>query len=85
MAAKVNIFIREDGIIQFIHSDELAPLFQEGKASIRRASSVEPTEDGQWMADLKPVGGPVLGPFTLRRDALAAEVDWIERNVLGAR
>jgi hypothetical protein len=24
-----------------------------------------------------------LGPFPLRGDAIAAEVDWIERNVIG--
>ena len=27
----------------------------------------------EWIADLHPAGGPVLGPFPLRSDALAAE------------
>ena len=39
-----------------------------------------PTDDGQWTADLSAVSGPVLGPFPLRSDALAAEVDWIESH-----
>jgi hypothetical protein len=32
---------------------------------------------------MSPVGGPVLGPFRLRRDALAAEVAWLERKLEG--
>jgi len=31
-----------------------------------------------WAADLAPVGGPVLGPFARRADALAAEVAWLK-------
>lgn len=38
----------------------------------RRASHVEPAPGG-WTADMTPVGGPVLGPVPLRRDALALE------------
>ena len=78
------INISPTGTVSMIHSDDLAGLLTEGKATIRRASAVEPTDDGQWTADLKPVSGPILGPFTLRREALAAEVAWIEQHVLGA-
>lgn len=38
----------------------------------------------RWQADLALCGGPVLGPFTRRADALAAEVAWIETHILGA-
>ena len=64
-----------------IYSDDL-PLAQIGKLKITRASHVEPREDGQWIADLSPVNGPVLGPFVCRSDALAAEVDWLRMNWL---
>ena len=42
-----------------------------------------PTRDGRWHADLRPVGGPVLGPFDRRSEALAAEVAWLEEHWLG--
>ena len=35
--------------------------------------------DGAWTADLSPVNGPVLGPYTRRSEALAAEIAWLER------
>ena len=53
-----------------------------GKVSIRRAASVEPDPSGRWWADMKPVGGPLLGPFGRRSEALAAEVRWLEENRL---
>ena len=60
--------------------DECLDLSALGRLTIRRASHVEPTAEGQWTADLSEVSGPVLGPFGLRSDALAAEVDWIESH-----
>ena len=50
--------------------------------TIQRGSHVEPNERGQWLADLAPVGGPVLGPFRLRSEALEAERDWLEQHWL---
>ncbi len=52
-----------------------------GKVQIARASHVEPDAAGNWLADLAPVGGPVLGPFTRRNDAIAAEQGWLNRNL----
>ena len=52
------------------------PLAKLGAVSIARASLVEPGPDG-WYADLSPVAGPLLGPFALRAEALAAEVKWL--------
>ena len=53
-----------------------------GRLEIQRGSHVEPTDDGQWTADLSPVAGPVLGPFPSRSLALDAEREWLERNWL---
>lgn len=72
----------EQGRLTFIYSDELAELFGLGKSETKRASHVEPAGDNQWTADMAPVGGPVLGPFNCRQDALDAEHVWIETNVL---
>src|SRR5579859_5771557 len=52
-----------------------------GVLAIRRASHVEP-EGQSWFADLSPVGGPRLGPFARRSQALDAEEDWLLRNWL---
>jgi hypothetical protein len=49
-----------------------------GSLSIRRASYVEPDENGQWWADLSPVNGPRLGPFARRSEALDAEAAWLK-------
>jgi hypothetical protein len=55
-----------------------------GELTIRRASHVEPDGEGRWWADLSPVDGPSLGPFTLRSQALNAERVWLEAHRLGA-
>lgn len=62
--------------------DEALPLASLGALTIQRASHVEPSEDGQWMADLTPVDGPILGPFDCRSEALAAEVAWLKTHWL---
>ena len=72
--------------IRFVYLDELKDLLDMGKSTIKRASHVEPIEtDGQimWQADISPIGGPKLGPFPLRKDALDAEIKWIEEHGLG--
>ena len=48
-----------------------------GEPTIRRASHVEPDDQGCWWADLGPVAGPRLGPYPLRSQALQAEADWL--------
>lgn len=57
--------------------DEAIDLHSLGRIAVRRASHVEPTNEGRWTADMEPVGGPVLGPFTRRSDALTAEQQWL--------
>jgi len=53
-----------------------------GSLKIRRGSHVEPSVDGKWTADLAPVNGPVLGPFSSRSAALAAEYKWLREHWL---
>ena len=78
MATKHRILISPDGRrLRFIHDDSLAGLLAAGRPRIARASNVEPTPEGQWEADLSPVGGPCLGPFPLRAEALSAEREWL--------
>lgn len=77
------IEISPDGDISFIYKDELRGLMTIGKSTVKRASDVEPTAEGEWTADLTRVGGPILGPFKFREDALAAEVAWLETHSFG--
>ena len=79
---KHKIFIGQDGLLKFIYDDDLLPLLQLGTASVTRASHVEPSRN-TWSADLSPSGGPVLGPFARRADALQAEVTWLHDQFQG--
>jgi hypothetical protein len=60
--------------------DEVIDLTALGRLTIRRASQVEPDDTGRWWADLAPVGGPRVGPFVLRSEALTAERAWLEAH-----
>lgn len=79
------IAVDENGCLQFIYDDALAFLLRgsDRTASVKRASHVEPNEQGKWTADMSPVGGPVLGPFDFRQEALTAETDWLMENYIG--
>ena len=61
---------------------ETIDLAQIGRLTISRVSHVEPDEAGRWFADLAPVGGPNLGPFQQRSDALNAEAEWLDGHWL---
>jgi hypothetical protein len=69
------------GLIRTIY-DEQIDLAEFGHAVITRASHLEPDTDGRWRADLSPVGGPLLGPFDRRSQALEAERAWLETHWL---
>ena len=74
------LVIDQSGNCLAIYDDAWA-FTQLGKVNISRASHVEPDAAGNWLADLSPVGGPVLGPFRQRSDALEAERAWLNRNL----
>ena len=77
----MQLVITPTGRVRCLYGEEL-DLHQLGRLTIRRGSHVEPTETGQWTADLSPVGGPVLGPFPSRSAALGAERHWLEEQWL---
>lgn len=77
----MQLLITPSGAVRCLY-DEALDLTLLGQLSIRRASHVEPNAAGGWRADLSPVGGPVLGPFARRSQALSAEQAWLEANWL---
>jgi hypothetical protein len=76
------LFVDPHGVARCIYGEaiDLACL---GAMTIQRASHVEPDDAGLWHADLSPVGGPTLGPFSKRSEALAAEQRWLEKFLSG--
>ena len=77
----MDLVVAPDGTARAIYSEaiDLAAL---GRSTIARASHVEPDRDGRWHADLRPMLGPVLGPFGRRSEALEAELTWLEAHWL---
>jgi hypothetical protein len=77
----MQLIVGPSGRVRAIYS-ELIDLDTLGRPAISRASHVEPDDEGRWHADLRPVGGPVLGPYPLRSQALEVEVAWLEAHWL---
>ena len=77
----MQLVIDPHGMVRVVY-DEMIDLAAFGPLQISRGSHVEPTADGRWTADLSVVGGPQLGPFTLRSEALFAERAWLDGHWL---
>ena len=77
----IELLMTTHGIVRAIYT-EVIPIQVLGQVQIQRASHVEPDAAGRWWADLSPSGGPYLGPFTYRSEALQAEHDWLTQHVL---
>lgn len=77
----MELLVQPDGDVRCLYAEDV-PLHALGRLSITRGSHVEPTGDGRWTADLAPVGGPTLGPFVWRSEALQAERQWLVTNWL---
>jgi hypothetical protein len=72
----MELVVGAGGDIRCIY-DEALDLREIGQLQITRASHVEPDQDGNWWADMGPSGGPMLGPFDSRSEALVAERGWL--------
>jgi len=77
----IELVIDPDGNARCIYAEDI-DLAALGEVGVVRASHCEPDEHGRWWADLAPVNGPKLGPFTKRSEALSAEVAWLRRHWL---
>lgn len=76
MTSAMELVVDAGGDVRCIY-DEVLDLREIGTLKITRASHVEPDRDGFWWADMGPSGGPVLGPFRNRTEALGAEREWL--------
>ena len=74
----MELVIGLGGQVRCVYGEEL-DLTVFGELTIRRASHVEPDDQGRWWADLTPVAGPKLGPFDRRSAALEAELTWLKQ------
>ena len=77
----MHLIISPDGGVSCVYGETI-DLAELGRLTISRGSYVEPDEEGRWFADLSPVGGPQLGPFPHRSDALVAEAAWLDAHWL---
>ena len=77
----MQLVVQPDGSLRCVYGEAI-DLHALGDLNISRGSHVEPDTSGQWFADLSPVAGPRLGPFSNRSDALAAEVEWLTASWL---
>ena len=77
------MIITPGGVVRAIYGEEI-PLSTLGAMTITRASHVEPTPEGTWRVDLALVGGPSLGPYGQRSEALAVEVAWLLEHQIPA-
>jgi hypothetical protein len=80
--SEMDLVVDAGGSIRCIYGEEL-DLRALGKLQITRASHVEPDAEGYWWADMGPSGGPVLGPFKNRTQALVAERGSLQLNHTG--
>lgn len=77
----MQLLLLPSGEIRCVYG-EAVDLAAFGQVTIRRASHVEPDAHGQWLVDLGPVQGPLLGPFASRSQALATEAEWLAAHWL---
>ena len=77
----MQIIVDVHGNARSIYTETIS-LSRLGSIKIRRGSHVEPIAGGKWIADMSPVGGPKLGPFAVRSQALAAERRCLEKHWL---
>jgi hypothetical protein len=77
----MQLLISIGGALRCLY-DEAIDLSSLGQLNISRGSHVEPDHEGHWFTDLAPTGGPKLGPFSCRSQALVVERSWLEDHWL---
>jgi len=75
----MKLSVTPTGIVRYVYTESM-DLEDLGVSMIRRASNVEPSDDG-WYAYIAD-GGPVLGPFVKRSQAIKAEIGWLEQHAV---
>lgn len=89
-----SVRLQIDGAtVRAIYDDALVDVLPAlGDVDVQRVSHVEPYDGSggtrfaerhpgvQWTADMRPVDGPVLGPFKTRQAALGAERQWLREQ-----
>ena len=80
MRGVMHLMITCAGECRCVYGEQI-DLTSVGALTIRRASHVEPDAAGRWSADLSPVGGPRLGPFNRRSEALESEERWVDEHL----
>ena len=80
MTSEMELVVDAGRAVRCVYGEEL-DLRELGKLQITRASHGEPDRDGFWWSDMGPVGGPVLGPYGGRTEALQAERAWLKQRV----
>jgi hypothetical protein len=78
MSSEMELVVDAGGGVRCVYGEEL-DLRELGRLSITRASHVEPDIDDYWWADMGPSGGPALGPYASRKEALGAERGWLKQ------
>lgn len=85
MSQVQKVFIKPSGVIATLYNDATAPSLRNmGKSTITRASHVEPDpeQNGEWLVDLTPSGGPVTKGFKSRGAALEFEEKWLNERLI---
>ena len=81
MTTEMELVVDAGGDVRCVYGEEL-DLREIGKLQITRASHVEPDAEGYWWADMGRSGGPVLGPYGSRSEALGAERGWLNAEAI---
>lgn len=74
--------MRALGAIQTRRASRVEPTASLSEDAVRALAATEefPLPEDAWWADMTLSGGPVLGPFSTRQEALEAEIEWLKQH-----
>jgi hypothetical protein len=86
MTKSLELLIAPWGDVYAVYSDELMTLLRPKRQNlnVERIGIVEYYNDapGWWVDLLDSVDGPLIGPFSTRREALEAEQKWLSEHLM---